>query len=366
MPYLALFLALNKGLSNNQIAIVLSAFSFSVFFFEIPTGFIADKIGAKQSIVIGFVIRLIGITALTFANSFIVLILGEAFIGLGATFCSGADQSLLYKVVQSEESEKEKYGKIISNYFTFSWFGLTVSFICGQFLANLSYNSIFYASIGSTILGLVIALSLPKIRIDEKHDSLVIVKNAVIDIISNKKLTTIFLLAGFIFAILASSYLLFQPYLNEINLAGKNNGLIFFFVTLFAILGSKIQPLIAKKSSPLINIVMLVSLALTILVIGISKGMVVIVFFCVFRLIWGITSPLIAKEMNEVIIYDESRSTILSIRSLLSNLLQGLILFAVGIFNGLISLKLIIIAVTVLIICLLLEITRRKLTTAST
>lgn len=366
MPYLALYLALNKGLSNNQIAIVLSAFSFSVFIFEIPTGFIADKIGAKQSIIIGFVIRLFGITALTFAKSFIVLILGEAFIGLGATFCSGADQSLLYKVVQSEESEKEKYGKIISNYFTLSWFGLSISFICGQFLANISYNTIFYASIGITILGLVIALTLPKISIDKKHDSLLIVKNAVIDIISNKKLTTIFLLAGFIFAILASSYLLFQPYLNEIDLAGKNNGLIFFLVTLFAILGSKIQPLIAKKSSPIINIVMLVSLSITILVIGISKGMVVIVFFCVFRLIWGITSPLIAKEMNEVIIHDESRSTILSIRSLLSNLLQGLILFAVGIFNGLISLKLIIIALSVLIICLLLEIRRRKLTTAST
>lgn len=366
MPYLALFLALNKGLNNNQIAIVLSGFSFSVFIFEIPTGFIADKIGAKQSIVIGFIIRLLGIATLTFANSFIIIILGEVLIGLGATFCSGADQSLLYKVVHSQEFEKERYGKIISNYFTISWFGLTISFLCGQFLANISYFSIFYISIAITLLGLFIALSLPKISVEDKHDSIQIIKNAVIDIVKNNKLTSIFLLASFIFSILASSYLLFQPYLNEINLAGKNNGLIFFFVTLFAIIGSKLQPIIAKKTGPIINIVMLLALSITIIVIGFTKGLTVIGFFCIFRLIWGISSPLISKEMNEVIIHDESRSTILSIQSLASNLLQGIILFLAGIFTGSISVKLIVIGFSVLFLCLLLEIRRRKLTTAST
>jgi len=364
IPYLALFLTVNKGLSNNQIAIVLSGFSFSVFIFEIPTGFIADKIGAKQSIVIGFCIRLTGLVILTFANSFINLVISEVLLGLGATFCSGADQSLLYKIVNTE---KENYGKIVSNYYTISWIGLTVSFLCGQVLAMISYNQIFYISIVFTFIGLILSITLPNVKTLEKaHDSLDIIKYAIGDILNNKKLTAILLLGSFILAVLATSYLLFQPYLNEINMANKNNGLMFFFVTLFAIFGSKFQPYIAKKSSSINNISLLFLLSITIVVIGISSGFIVIVFFCLFRFIWGITSPYISKEINEFITKEQSRSTILSIQSLLSNLMQGLFLLFAGSIKGTISSKLLFLGLIVFILGIIMLIRTRKLTIAST
>lgn len=351
IPYLALFLSVNKGLSENQFALLVSVFSFSVFIFEIPTGFIADKIGEKKSIIIGNLIRLFGIVFLTISNNFPFLIMGEFLLGIGSTFCSGADDSLAYKVIQNDQALKTKYDKIISSYYSINWISISLAFLFGQLLAGISYQVVFIASIVATAIGLIISLQLPTVPfVAEQKKSIVIIRHALADIISNKRLLEIFLLASLILAALSSSYLLFQPYLNEMELSGKNNGILFFAITLFAIFGSKIQPFIVKKSKINLTVLLLIVLAITLIAIGMVKGFIVLLLFCMFRFIWGITTPLVTAEMNRMILYDNSRSTILSIRSLFSNLLQGLLLLTVASTGGLVATKIIIIGVLVFFI----------------
>lgn len=351
IPYLALFLSVNKGLTENQFALLVSVFSFSVFIFEIPTGFIADKIGEKKSIVIGNLIRLFGIVFLTFSNTFLFLLIGEALLGIGSTFCSGADDSLMYKIVHDDKDLKSKYNKIVSNYYTLNWISISLAFLLGQLLASISYQVVFIASIIATAIGLFISLQLPTVPfVPEQKKSIIIIRHALTDIFSNKRLLEIFLLTSLILAALSSSYLLFQPYLNEIQLSGKNNGILFFAITLFAILGSMIQPFIVKKSKNNLTVLLLVLLAITLIAIGILKGFLVLLLFCIFRFIWGITTPLVTAEMNRMILYDNSRSTILSIRSLFSNLLQGLLLFTVASTGGFVATKIIIIGLLILIV----------------
>lgn len=367
MPYLALYLALNKDLSNNQIAIILSGFSFSVFIFEIPTGYIADKIGAKKSLIIGFCIRLLGIITLTFGNLFSMIFLGEVLLGLGSTFSSGADQSLLYKIVLDDNEKKDKYNKIVSNYYTISWIGITISFLCGQFLAKISYSSIFYTSIFVTLFGLIITLILPNNEaIVKNNETFSIIKDAYFDIRHNYQLRQIFIVSSLIFAILASSYLLFQPLLNEINIASVNNGMLFFVITIFAIIGSKIQPHLVKKLTSHLGVLFIILLSAIIFSIGLLRGSIFILALCVFRLIWGIFTPLISTEINQLITKKESRSTILSIQSLIANLFQGIILILAGIIPSTISMKLSVIGFLVFPLGILLLIQSRKLTTAST
>ncbi len=53
---------------------------------------------------------------------------------------------------------------------------------------------------------------------------------------------------------------------------------------------------------------------------------IVIILFCTFRIIWGYSMPLFSVIINDYINDDNSRNTILSIISLLSNIIESIIL----------------------------------------
>ena len=85
-----------KGLSMQQVFLLQALFGAIVVTMEIPSGYLADRLGRKGALVAGALLLGVGHSTLLFANDFAGLALFEALLGVAVSLISGADLALLY------------------------------------------------------------------------------------------------------------------------------------------------------------------------------------------------------------------------------------------------------------------------------
>ncbi|HNX60946.1 MAG TPA: MFS transporter, partial [Spirochaetota bacterium] len=95
----------SNGLTTTQIMIVQSVFHVVVLTWEIPSGYIADVIGRKKSMLAGAVFFTAGLGIYSLSSHFILFCVAEAFCGFGWGLRSGADSALLYDSLRYNKKE---------------------------------------------------------------------------------------------------------------------------------------------------------------------------------------------------------------------------------------------------------------------
>jgi MFS family permease len=96
IPVITLFWRDHIGLSLTDIMVLQAIFGVSVVAFEFPTGYVADRIGYRQSLLAGGFFWVIGWTLYALATTFPGVVLAEVVLGIGMAFISGADSALLF------------------------------------------------------------------------------------------------------------------------------------------------------------------------------------------------------------------------------------------------------------------------------
>jgi MFS family permease len=86
-----------RGFPPALVATVLAAGDLCVFALEVPTGWLADRLGHRRSLIIGSFVQVCGMLLLWLAASTPVLLVSSLLVGMGDAFRSGADQALLYR-----------------------------------------------------------------------------------------------------------------------------------------------------------------------------------------------------------------------------------------------------------------------------
>ncbi|MBT4287526.1 MAG: MFS transporter [Deltaproteobacteria bacterium] len=83
-------LQLEKGLNYFQIGITLAMYSGATVLLELPTGGLADSIGRKRVYLISLIVTFISTIIILFAQSFVGMIIGFAFMGCARALSSGS------------------------------------------------------------------------------------------------------------------------------------------------------------------------------------------------------------------------------------------------------------------------------------
>jgi MFS transporter, DHA3 family, tetracycline resistance protein len=76
-----------------QLVLAGTALEMAYFFFEIPTGIVADTYGRRLSVILGTIGLAIGFIATGLANGVWLVLVAAAFMGFAWTFKSGADEA---------------------------------------------------------------------------------------------------------------------------------------------------------------------------------------------------------------------------------------------------------------------------------
>jgi len=141
------------------IGIILLTGSLAGFAFEIPSGYISDKIGHKQALVISRVFILLSTILFLVANNIVFLILAGVALSTGAAFHSGTGSAFMHETLKGLGREKD-YASVMGKVSSIGFAVPIVFMVLVPFLVSVSFKLPFAIALVTDLVGLFAALSL--------------------------------------------------------------------------------------------------------------------------------------------------------------------------------------------------------------
>ncbi|MCJ7611684.1 MAG: MFS transporter, partial [Candidatus Aminicenantes bacterium] len=147
VPVLIPYYVFNR-LSATQIFTIQAAFHVAVLILEVPSGYLADVMGRKKTLVVTAVFFPLGLALYAFTGSFITFVLAELCVAVANSMRSGSDSALMYDslVLLNKENEYKKYE---GRSFFFTRIGTAAASIIGGLLALRSLHLPFYVNVAT-------------------------------------------------------------------------------------------------------------------------------------------------------------------------------------------------------------------------
>ena len=159
-PIYVLFL-LRNGLTFTEIGAIASIQSLVVIAGEVPTGYIGDRIGRRNSLVIASVLMLVSNLTYLVASDFLGFTMVFVALSLGGTFVSGSASAWLYDTL-SEHDIEEKFTHISGRAGAISNWAQAVAMVSGGVLYVLDPYYPFIAAVCLSLVNVALVFSLPK------------------------------------------------------------------------------------------------------------------------------------------------------------------------------------------------------------
>ena len=101
----------SRGLSLPEIGAIEALYTVVVLFAETPTGYVGDRLGRRNGLLVGTALTAVGIVGFTLAHSFAAFAAVVALRGVAATFRSGTEQAWLYDAL-TERDDADRYARV--------------------------------------------------------------------------------------------------------------------------------------------------------------------------------------------------------------------------------------------------------------
>lgn len=162
VPIWTLFL-LEQDLSYTQLAVLNAVWWGANVLGEIPTGYVGDRIGRRNSLLVGSATSTVGVLVLGQLSSFPAILVVYLVWGVGSTFRSGADSAWLYDTLGEDEDEAA-FTRIKGRGSSIRLAVMAASSLLGGYLAAVDMYAPFLATGAVIALGGLVVLTMPKNR----------------------------------------------------------------------------------------------------------------------------------------------------------------------------------------------------------
>lgn len=338
-PILYIFL-LSKNFSFAEVGLYLSIFWLVSFMTELPCGAITDNIGAKNSILLSSVFRVIGLILLL-SNSLILLYISAILSAIAESFQSGTLTSWLVNV-SNKNNEEINIDKILSRN---SLYALFFSAIVGFISAKYVY--VYYKSLSIILSMIVFIISLfitllfmknlevtQKISIENLKGSFVTVKNSLKETLYVK--SSVFLMILFV----VPSILDLGPSNQWQAVFEKLDvdiiGYIWIGISVSGMLGSVIYEKLSNKLSKLhiLYLFVVVNIAMLLMFIFIQNVYAKFVLFMLYIVFFTLMSIQVNVFMHKYLVKsDENRTTTVSIFYTFESIIVAILLSVNGVLT---------------------------------
>ena len=317
MPIIVLFFQ-EHGLSLTEVMLLQGIYSLSVALFEIPSGYIADIFGRKQTIVFSTILSFIGYLVFSFYGGFYAFAIAQILVGIGGSLMSGSDSALIYDTLLETES-KSSYTKIEGRNYAIGNFSEALAGVLGGFLAVSSIYLPIYVQTTILFFSIPIALTLvePTMHEENKLDRsfkaiMGVVKFSLVD---NTRLRWLIIYSSAMGVATLSMAWFAQPFFKEVGVPLLYFGILWAGLNFSAGLTSFNAHQFDKKEN---NYKMLIYLSLAMFIsfilLGFNNSIYGLFFIFIIYLLRGIVTPILRNAIN-VNTTSNKRATVLSIRS---------------------------------------------------
>lgn len=323
MPVVFLFYQ-DNGLDLADLLTVQAFYSLCVILFEVPSGYFADRLGRRRSLLIGAICASIGFWIYAFAEVFADFLVAQLLIAIGGSFISGSDSAMLYDTL-IELKRRGEYKKVAGRYGSIANVSEGIAALAGGSLALISLRAPLFGQAVLMLFVIPLAWSLVEPTRKTANASEGSFK-AVFKIVryalhGHAQIKWLILYSSLVGTSTLTIVWLVQPYLIAIELPelwfGPVWAVLQFSVGLFAFFAHRIEALLGRRAS-LISLI-LVSAAGYIM-LSQFQALWATAFFLVVYFVRGINGPVLSDYINRCVESDV-RATVLSVRSLVGRLM---------------------------------------------
>ncbi|MDJ0624552.1 MAG: MFS transporter [Desulfocapsaceae bacterium] len=319
MPIVALYYHAN-GLTAADIYILQAVYSVSVAVLEIPSGYMADIIGRKKSLIAGAVLGTLGYFIYAISDGFSGFLIAEITLGLGGSFISGSDSAMLYDSLAGMRKQ-QRYLQLEGRITSLGNFAETIAAIGGGMIAAaLSYRSVYVVQTAVAAMAVPAALlliepareqikSTPGFRhiLAVCHESLLV----------NKQLSSTLLLSSLIGTCTLCMAWTAQVYFVHKGLTEAHITPLWVGLNLVVALVSAYASLVIAKMGRKAAIFSIICfIPASYILLGVLPLIPAIGILFIFYAIRGYATPLL-KDMANVFCHSSTRATVLSIRNMI-------------------------------------------------
>lgn len=174
MTFLTIYLLTMPNATAKTIGILIAIGQITGFFFEIPSGYISDRIGHKNALVLGRISFVLSTLCYVLANSIPWFFIGTIFLAIGFAFMSGTASAFMYDTLKEIGKDKE-YAHIMGRIQSLGFAVPIVFIILLPFIAETSFKLAFLAALVIDIVGLIVVLSMTSPNNETKVEEISII-----------------------------------------------------------------------------------------------------------------------------------------------------------------------------------------------
>lgn len=344
-PILYIYL-LAKNFSFAEVGLYLSIFWLASFMTELPCGAITDNIGAKNSILLSSVFRVVGLILLL-SNSLILLYISAILSAIAESFQSGTLTSWLVNV-SNKNNEEVNIDKVLSRN---SLYALFFSAIAGFISAKYVY--VYYKSLSIILSMLVFIISLfitllfmknleitQKISIEKLKGSFGTVKNSLKETLYVK--SSVFLMILFVIPSILDLGPSNQWQAIFEKLDTNIIGYIWVGISISGMLGSLIYEKLSNELSKLhvLYIFVVINIGTLLMFIFIQNVYAKFLLFMLYIIFFTMMSIQVSVFMHKYLVKnDENRTTIVSIFYTFESIIVAILLSVNGVLTDKIGIE---------------------------
>lgn len=338
-PILYIYL-LSKNFSFAEVGLYLSIFWLASFMTELPCGAITDNIGAKNSILLSSVFRVVGLILLL-SNSLILLYISAILSAIAESFQSGTLTSWLVNV-SNKNNEEVNIDKVLSRN---SLYALFFSAIAGFISAKYVY--VYYKSLSIILSMLVFIISLfitllfmknleitQKISIEKLKGSFGTVKNSLKETLYVK--SSVFLMILFVIPSILDLGPSNQWQAVFEKLDTNIIGYIWVGISISGMLGSLIYEKLSNELSKfhVLYIFVVINIGMLLMFIFIQNVYAKFLLFMLYIIFFTMMSIQVSVFMHKYLVKnDENRTTIVSIFYTFESIIVAILLSVNGVLT---------------------------------
>lgn len=318
MPIIGLFYA-DNGLNATQLFLIQAAYSFASALFAIPSGYFADVLGRKKTLVLGTVLSASGFLVYATIHDFWAFFFAEAVMGIGNSCISGTDSAMLYDSLQQSENQ-EKYLKYEGRVTSFGCLAeTTAALLGGSIAAVFSYNDVFWTQMGIAVVAIPAALLLVEPSREKLlHKSFRQVADiGMYALFKHKGLSRTTLMSSVTGIATLTMAWTVQTFFIEADFTEVQTTIVWVLLNLTVALASFFSDVLERKFGvKTMILLMVVLIPMGYFAFGVPSIAFALTFAFLFYFVRGFATPIL-KELIQNYCDSEIRATVLSVRDLL-------------------------------------------------
>lgn len=311
-----------SGLTMSEIFLLQGLFALAIVLTEVPTGYVADILGRRRSLVIGCVLVSLSSIIYICANSFMTFLVGELLVGVGFSFRSGADTAILYESLK-QRGRSHEYLAITAQAGSRFLLLCALATVTGGVLSSIDVRLPLVAIAIVSILQFwsAVGMTEPTGLVRSHHPYLQeILSVARVTFAHDTRVRWLAMPPAIIGGALIVSLWLYQPTFERVGIPMEFIGALFAIQSLVAAIGARIAPRLGRAHSEG-SIVLFSIFTMSVGYLGMASesALVSVGGGMILQLVRVIPSTLFGEALQHVINSDR-RATVLSLVSMLGRL----------------------------------------------